>query len=178
MRFSAIVLALIAPVISAQTLEIKGVEVDKPIDCAYIRSLEQRPGTFAPSCENGFNGFATDVSFLDGQARMYTYQAGGHVTALLVTQVSNGKTLEFQSALDALQVKFGKPVVERTVIKNRAGAEFEQVLATWVSGDVRLELKKHGGRIDSPSLWLSGRRLMEFERERREQAAKKNSGNL
>lgn len=56
----------------------------------------------------------------------------------------------YESVLDAMQSKYGKPVVNRTKIQNRMGAIFDNAVATWRNGDV-IVYSKYTNKLDEPS---------------------------
>ena len=46
-------IALAAVSLTASALELKGLEVDRPADCAAITAMETRSGCYFPACEEG-----------------------------------------------------------------------------------------------------------------------------
>jgi hypothetical protein len=136
-------------------LDIKGIEVDKKADCAYIKSLDIRKGTFAESCKNMMPTWYHEISFLDSKAEMTVSQnSSGMITTIAVYKFN------FEKALNSLENKFGKSEITKSIIQNRFGAEFEQVEATWRDGNIILSLKKHGGKVDEPVLILYGQEFI------------------
>lgn len=132
-------------------LEIKGLQVDKPINCEQVKSLEIRKGNFFNACENKSPEFFTKISFLETTADMFVYQSElGMLKSLLLINFS------FDKALSALQAKYGEGDVLKSTIQNRMGATFEQVIATWTDGATQLRLTKHASKLNEPSLWLIG----------------------
>jgi hypothetical protein len=173
MRRHLAILAIALACSAAWSLEIKGVEVDAPADCLYIRSLEQRPGKFFEACEARKEYWITEVSFLTGRSPMIVKQdPSGVVTSVYVSGFI------FQEALDALTIKFGEPSIETSLIQNRLGATFEQKEARWLRGEKSLVLKRHSSRLDSPSLMLSGRLLGQQATEKRIERATKGADNI
>jgi len=140
-------------------LNIKGIEVDKKADCAYIKSLEIRKGTFAESCKNMMPTWYHEISFLDSKAEIAISQN----TSGIITYVAVYK-FNFEMALNSLENKFGKSKITKSIIQNRFGAEFEQVEATWRDGNIILSLKKHGGKVDEPVLVLYGHEFIKSDK--------------
>lgn len=169
----ALPLALLLAPSPAMALDIKGLEVDKPVNCAQINALEIRSGSFAPACENGLDRWYKEVSFLGGKASMTLMQSPERI--LLRVLVLGFK---FDEALDALTLKWGAPHIETSVIQNRAGASFEQVEAIWNDGSITLRLERHGSRIDNPTLSLIGAEAIKAMRKESAEKARRNQGNL
>ena len=173
MHAAVLLFALLLAATPARALDIKGLEVDKPVNCAQINALEIRQGTLAPSCENGMERWFKEISFLSGKANMSLMQSPERV--LLHVLVINFK---FDEALDALTLKWGKPRIETSVIQNRAGASFDQVEATWTDGEITLRLRRHGNRIDNPTLSLIGAEAIKHRRKQSVDKALRNQDNL
>jgi hypothetical protein len=162
---------------SAFALDIKGLKVDQPVDCVAIKAMEMRSGTFADTCTAGGSPWYTETQFLNGKAMMRLSQSPEK--ALLSVAIGDYGSFNFNDALDALTVKFGPPTsLEKSTIQNRMGASFDQIEATWVDGDEKIVLSKHGTTINRPFLMYYGKKAGEnLERERAEKA-KKAAGNL
>lgn len=158
---------------SAHALDIKGIEVDKPTDCATIKALEIRQGRFFEACETGKNTWMHEVSFLSGKATMFFTQSVDRI--LLSTHVVGFK---FEEALDALTIKYGPPKLEESVVQNRMGAQFKQVEATWEKGPIALILRRHSSRLNEPSLTLLGEQAMKEQELKRQERAQKGAGNI
>ena len=157
---------LLAATTAASALELKGLKVGQPVDCPIIKAMETRSGTFYNGCVNGVPSFATEVQFLNVKTLMMVGQSPERV----LTFVSMSG-IDFETALDALTLKFGAPKLERSVIQNRMGASFDQVEATWTDGDERMVLSKHGGSIGRTSLiYLGKEAVAEGQRVRAEKA--------
>ncbi len=154
-------------------LDIKGVQVDQPVDCNYVNSLEVRQGMTMKPCENRRPVFQTNVSFLSGTVPMMVHQSEEGV--VLAVQVIR---FNFQEALDALTVKYGQPKIDRSAIQNRAGSSFEQIEATWQQAGQTLHMQKHGVRIDEPVIFLSGRVFVAHEEAQRKAKAAAGAKNL
>lgn len=138
----------------AAALDIKGIQVDQPADCAFIQGLETRRGTFAQACENKKSIWLTEISFLQGSATMLVHQsAEGIVLAVQVLK------FDFSDALDALTLKYGPPKLKRSTVQNRMGASFDQLEATWKDGDRTLYLQRHGSTVDAPVIFLTGKQF-------------------
>ncbi len=145
-----IVLMLISNLARAD-FEIKGVEVDKPANCAHINSLELRKGTFSDPCSARKKNWFTTISFLNGQSNMMITQSpDGIVLSVVVSD------FDFNLALASLTDKFGKPEIANSTIQNRMGAKFDQTEAIWREGEKSLSLTRHGIEIGKPVLILSG----------------------
>lgn len=174
----AALLCAATPALASPPWQIKGIEVDKPVNCPYIVSLDVRPEPMVQfPCRSG-HSYIVDVSFLDGRASLMISEWNGIVSSVLATPVDHDNGLRLDAALDALTVKYGQPKVRRPKIRNRAGADFEQVTARWERGGLALELMRHSTYIDWPSLMLVDRTYAIAMRENRGAAAKKNAGNL
>jgi hypothetical protein len=132
-------------------LEIKGIQVDKVADCAYIASLEVRSGKFMNGCERQTPQFLTKVSFLDKTADMWVMLTPTGLVKLI--RVSD---FDFDKALTSLSAKYGDGKVEKSTIQNRMGATFEQISVVWNDGSAMLRLSKHGARIGEPTIMLVG----------------------
>lgn len=172
-RHATLCLAISVLASQATALDIKGLEVDKPVDCEQINALEIRSGKFAQSCENGMDSWYKEISFLSGKASMQLSQSPERT--LLSVLLSN---FNFNEALDALTLKWGTPHIEKSIIQNRAGASFDQVEATWLDGKKRLILTKHGSRIDKPSLILIGEEAIKAQQKKTIDNAVRNQGNI
>jgi len=170
MKTLALSLALLAT--SSYALDIKGLEVDKPVDCDRISALDIRPGQFAPACKNGLDMWFHEISFLGGKATMIPRQGNGILLSITVMNFS------FDDALLALTEKFGPPVIEESIVSNAMGAKFEQIEATWTQGSTQLILSKHGSTLNKPVLRLDGAAAFEHWMKTRKEKAKKNAGNL
>lgn len=168
-----LVLVLVSAVSNVNALDIKGIKVGEQANCEVIRSLEIREGTFAKSCENGISMWIHVVSFLNGKATLGIQQNSQRVvTSLSVSDFS------FSDALDAFTLKFGQPAIEKSLIQNRMGATFEQVTAVWVDGEDVMSLKKHGARLQQPSLVLTNKTALAAEGQGRLERATKGAGNI
>lgn len=168
-----ILIVSLAGIGQAHALDIKGIRVDAPADCAAIRALEVRQGNFFQSCESGRETWMHRISFLSGQSTLFVRQSIDKVVlSLSVTE------FDFHEALDALTIKYGKPTIENSVIQNRMGASFEQTKAHWVQGQLVLSLSKHGSKIDSPMLMLTGEQAVKESQLRRQERATKGAGNI
>lgn len=162
---------------SVNALEIKGLKIGQPVDCASIKALETRSGTFSDACNNGRPSWYTETEFLNGKAMLRLTQSPDRV--LLSVAVGESVGFNFEEALDALTVKFGAPtLIDKSVIQNRMGASFDQIEATWVDGDETLVLRKHGASIGRPYLLYSGKKAAEEAKWERAEKAKKAAGNL
>ncbi len=157
----------------AQALDIRGVTVDEPVNCQYIRSLDVRTGTYAQSCENGVARWFTEISFLNGRSGLSVSQSSKGIA--LTVSVSS---FNYRLAVDAFTEKYGPPAVERSIIQNRAGASFDQEVSTWREGDKMLRISLHGTRIGEPSLILIGRAAIVNAEEVRRETLKKSGGNI
>lgn len=163
-RFLAAALCFAA--IPSQALEIKGISVNEKADCERIRQLELRPGTFAKSCESLVPMWMHQVAFLRGEATLGVKQQGdGVVTAVLVSH------FDFDEALEAFTLKYGKPKLSVSTIQNRMGAKFEQVSAVWEDETSILMLKRHGAKIDEPSLGLMSKKAIDGNAQERVKSA-------
>lgn len=172
MKIIVLILSLCFFPISSFALDIKGLEVDKPVDCDQISALETRTGTFFPACKQGKEMWHHEVSFLSSKARMIFRQAEG---ILLSVSVSN---FQFEEALDALTTKFGQPHIERSTVGNAMGATFEQVVATWTGGATSIRLHKHGSKLNQPWIIMSGAKALERFRQSEAEKTKRNSANI
>lgn len=148
--FAALLLFSICSLARAD-LEIKGIEVDKPANCAHIAGLEQRKGTFLDSCNAKRKSWFTRISFLDGQTDMWVTQS---LDGIVLTVALSG--FDFDLAFTSLTSKFGKPEILNSTIQNRMGAKFDQIDATWRDGEKLLQLSKHGTEIGKSFLVLKG----------------------
>jgi hypothetical protein len=142
---------------AVQALDIKGIRVDEPIQCDRISSLETRLGTLAPACKNKLDSFFTEVSFMWGKATLVTTQSRGLVTSVTLLPGSPRKNgFHFEDTLHSMTAVWGRPELEYKTVRNPAGTEYEQVIASWFDGSQRMVLEKHSGRIGVPSLSLIG----------------------
>lgn len=157
----------------AMALDIKGIEVDKPVNCEQIKALETRTGTFARSCENGSDKWIVQISFLSGTANMWLQQSPERI--LLSVHLSK---FNFEEALEALSMKWGQPEIRKSTVQNRMGATFEQVEAIWKDGSVKIQLSKHGPELDKPSLFMMGEEGMKASRKDKEQKSQRNRENI
>lgn len=147
-------------------LDIKGLEVDKPVDCVFIKSLETRSGTFYPACEEGKERWFVEVSFLSGKTQLMIKQSPDKILESIYTS-----GFDFNEGLNSLTVKFGEPKIRKSVIQNRMGATFDQIEAIWVEGKTVLSLLKHSSTIGKASLMLTGEKAVsEFEKSIKEKA--------
>jgi hypothetical protein len=64
----------------------------------------------------------------------------------LITVTPKAET--YQTLVDALAAKYGKPETTSEKIKNRMGAEFVDEIATWRSEGSTILVKRYNGRID------------------------------
>lgn len=170
-----IAFALLALPSLAVPLEIKGFQVDTPVDCAKINEVgaEVGPSPKPLSCESGKPFWSISGPFLDGYSVITFVQSQDRV--LLSVGVSR---IKFTDTLNALTVKYGPPTVKNSVIQNRMGASFDQVEASWKDGATALTLMKHGSTIDSPVLRLTGSELAKDSAKRSQEKAIKGAGNL
>lgn len=51
---------------------------------------------------------------------------------------------DFSDVLDALTVKYGKPVITHPAVQNKAGASFENTIATWKRGQDVIVYDRYG----------------------------------
>lgn len=173
------VVALVLAVTSgaAVCLDIKGLKVDKPVNCEAVKALETRTGTFLDACNNGRAEWYTETDFLNGKAMLRLTQSLDRT--LLSVSVGESGSFNFETALDALTIKFGAPQSsEKSSIQNRMGASFEQMEAIWVDDDERIVLRKHGTSIGRPSLIYFGKRAAEEVNKERAEKAKKAAGSI
>ncbi|MFK4705990.1 hypothetical protein ABIC83_002829 [Roseateles asaccharophilus] len=162
---------------SAAALDIKGLKVDKPVDCEAIKKLETRSGDFFEACKKGNARWYIQADFLNGKALLRLMQSPDRM--LTTVAVGDFGGFSFDEALDALKVKFGPPTsFQSSWISNRMGAQFQQMEATWVDGAERLVLTRHGAEIDKPSLVYTGARAAEQSKRERDEQAKKAAGNI
>jgi len=173
--FLGLALAFLALPSLAAPLEIKGFQVDAPVDCAKINEVgaEVGPSPKPLSCESGKPFWSISGPFLDGHSVITFVQSQDRV--LLSVGVSR---IKFDDTLNALTVKYGPPTVKNSVIQNRMGASFDQVEATWRDGASLLTLLKHGSTIDNPVLRLTGAELVKDVAKRNQEKAQKGAGNL
>jgi hypothetical protein len=168
--FIALLVLVASPVFA---FDIKGLEVDKPVDCEKINAMEYRLYSRSTACQNGEEVWMVRASFLSGEADMFMHQSRDR--NLLMISVSN---FDFKEALDALTLKWGPPKIEKSIIQNRAGASFEQIEAQWKSGKELLKLSKHGRRIDEANLRLTGEEAIKAFKKEGDEKAKRNQGNI
>lgn len=173
--FLGLVFAFLTLPSMANPLEIKGFQVDKPVDCQKINEVGQEFGPYAKalSCESGKPFWSISGSFLDGYS-VFTFSQSKERVLL---SVSVGR-IKFEDTLNALTVKYGPPTVKNSVIQNRMGASFDQVEATWKDGALLLALLKHSSTIDNPVLRLTGAELLKEVAKRSQEKAQKGAGNL
>jgi hypothetical protein len=137
-------------------MNIKGIYVDKVVDCEYLKSLDTRKGNFYNACEEGKELWFHEISFLDKKAALWiTQDEDSYVTSVSV------RKFNFNDCLLALTNKFGEPEIVESVTKNRMGASFNQIEAIWKEDNLILKLTKHYLRINEPSLSLYGLRYAE-----------------
>lgn len=162
---------------TAQCLELKGLRVDQQVDCAAVKVLETRTGTFSDACNNGRPEWYVETNFLSGKAMLRLTQSADRT--LLTISIGEVSTFNFEEALDALTVKFSSPQsVVKSTIQNRMGASFDQVEAIWIEGDEKLVLRKHGASIGRPWLMYMGKRAGEEANKQRVDRAKTAAGNI
>lgn len=169
----ALVTALAITAGHAQTFEIKGIYVDKPVNCDQIKAVGYTVGSFSGACERGDRIWPVNASFLDGKSVVMITQSEDRI--VMSVQVRN---FPFTDALDALSVKYGKPSIKNSVIQNRMGASFEQIEATWKDGAEELYLAKHGSELNKPILILTGSESGRDALKQNQQKAQKGAGNL
>lgn len=97
----------------------------------------------------------------------------GRARSVLVSLASSN----FDDVRGAFVEKYGAPTAEeKSSIKNRMGATFDQVETRWVIGDHVLRLEKRGGSVDQMGVHLTSAQAMkEYERAkagRRKEGAK------
>jgi hypothetical protein len=97
------------------------------------------------------------------------------LTSISVTIFSS----HFDSVVKALTERYGKPdSLETPIVKNRMGAEFQNVKAQWKRGDVILGAEKYGSSVtDGRVSYLTNWGLAEFQK-RSGQGVKKGAGDL
>ncbi|MBR0878363.1 hypothetical protein ABIF65_002196 [Bradyrhizobium japonicum] len=70
------------------------------------------------------------------------------------------KTDTYQTLIDALTVKYGRPETSSEKIRNRMGAEFMDEIATWHADKSTIVVKKYNGRIDQALVAYSQDEIM------------------
>jgi len=172
MKTALLLAALIST--SASAFDIKGFKVDEPLDCAAVKALSPKSLAMIQACERGVNPrIYVDGPFLS-QSANFMFKRGPD-SVLLDIYVTN---FDFDEALAALTLKWGKPVLEHSTVTNRMGATFDQVEATWKKDTYTLVLKKHAGKIDHPSLFLVSSRSMDRFNQEQAEKLKKNADNI
>lgn len=136
---------------TAQALDLKGIEVDKPADCAHIASISG--ASAASSCESSKSDFLVTTSFLGAEQTMLIVRTQEREVS---TVYLNG--FDFDQAEVAFTAKFGKPKAVDTVIQNALGAKFSQRRLVWESATARLRVDRHGDRIGSATAMLDSKR--------------------
>lgn len=175
-RLFALVFLVIAS-FSAAALDIKGLKVDKPVDCDAIKKLETRSGDFFEACKKGSATWYVQADFLTAKALVRLMQSPDRT--LTTVAVGDFGGFDFDEALNALKVKFGPPTsFQNSWISNRMGVQFQQMEATWIDGAERLVLTKHGDKIDKPSLIYTGAKATEEAKRERDEQAKKSAANI
>jgi len=80
----------------------------------------------------------------------------------------------FGTALQALNARYGTPdSIDKPIVKNRMGAEFENVIAVWKRGDISLKIEKYGYNLDTTTVsFATGWGSEEFKKRRGQDSTK------
>jgi hypothetical protein len=176
-RSLIVFLAATVFLVQANALDIKGLKVDQPVDCAAIMALETRSGTFSDACGTGQPYWYTETIFLNGRTMLRLAQSQDRI----LTSVTVGATgtFNFNEVLDALTLKYGQPTsIVSSVVRNRMGANFDQTIAKWADGPETITLSRHGLAIGKPLLVYTGQRAGEEAKRERAEKAQKAASNL
>lgn len=76
---------------------------------------------------------------------------------------------DFQAVAQALEAKYGAPLVRAEQIRNLKGDSFENRTLTWRQGEARLEAQRYAGRLDQSLIRLSDEAATGRIRQRRSQ---------
>lgn len=130
------------------------------------------------ACNSGREQWFVEVEIIAGKSLMMLTQSPERV--LVSVSFSGGtKSFSYQDAVGALAAKYG-PATEGkdSIITNRMNASFEQQVSTWVDGDQKIQVSKHGGTIGTPTILYFGKQAIEDSARKSAEKAKKAAGNL
>jgi hypothetical protein len=165
--------SLLAPLIAAliclpaAALDIKRVQIGKPLDCEYIRSLGGAEG--GPCIDEG----RPSTTMIWGTTLLGTRRdlvVSLDPVSHLVTEATVGE-IEFDDMLTALSKKFGQPQCTATAMTNGMGAHFTQNRCMWRDSASVLMLSRNLVKLgDSQLILLSRKAIEESARERKKAA--------
>ena len=148
-------------------LAIKGIQVDKDIDCEHFREIEwaimrdawdtpcEKEGTIRGSIDFiGQPAHLVVLKNLDSARENGTPEDEKNLVRKV--QVTTGQ-VSFDKIVKAFTKKYGKAEIVKYVVRNGFGTEYEQVLANWTQGEVELQVMKHGEGIDEAAIILTGK---------------------
>ena len=133
---------------SAMALDLKGLEVDKPADCALIAQIQTQKDPLDACTRGGV--ILVKTTFIGDPVEMYVHRDdASRVTAVRM------RDIDFEGASIALSDKFGPPKTNESMVQNRLGASFRQVVSTWRADGATLTLRLHGSTIGRSEVTLS-----------------------
>jgi hypothetical protein len=148
-------LAALALSSSAQALDLKGLEIGKPVDCERMKAAGTVVGGQCESPETTA-GWQTTLA--------------GHPT-LVMFNVEHGKLtralsndFDFDAVRSALVQRWGEPECAEAPMMNGHGAKFMRTLCTWTADGATLAIGQNVQR------W--GDRFLQFSRDRSAEAAR------
>lgn len=146
---------------ATEEIQIKGISVDKVINCENIKSISNENSRVYASCLNvKEKQFYFKTSFLDKPTNIYiSVNDERVVSAVLISK------FDFAKALSSLEAKYGPAYIETSIIQNRMGASFDQKIATWSRDKTVLQIKLHGSKLNESSLFLGGQAAIDHGRE-------------
>lgn len=182
MRIAAIILAALPCIALAEPITLKGLapgmtkaqvnEMHSPVASGCM--TRERDPTTDEMC-----GYSTKVhsgipalhTFADVNVGSWVLMFKGGVVHTVMVSFGAG---DYDRIEEALSERWGKPVSRKAgTVKNRMGAEFDQIEATWTRDGSVLRAAKRGSKVDEGSLMLTTSRSMQSRDQERKDAAKK-----
>lgn len=126
--------------IAMPPLELKGVQVGKPVDCAVIAENHKqtaKPGfeesayaSMLERCNQATKDVRSDTPFVNHNNAMsyITLDSNRNVNSVRISHPE----LSFSEMVSGLTSKYGKPKTDTTTLMNGLGAKFEKITAKWI----------------------------------------------
>ena len=141
---------------NALAFSFRGIEIGKSLDEQMSKCVE---GTF-PYPKMCWIGIMSDPKkneySIDG---LPSIDIGSNVEVKTIDGKVECITMDFSYSnadkfLAMLKAKYGEPIIEKSVIKNRMGTSFDKITATWKIEDCELIFTDKFNRIDSGILLI------------------------
>jgi hypothetical protein len=161
---AALALALSGPVMA---LDLKGIEIDKPLDCERIKAGGTVLG--GPCSARADSGPTIWMTTLVGT------KAGISIVVDPSTHdvefAGSTSRFEFADVRSALTAKFGEPKCAETPVTNGYGAKFVRTVCRWEDATTALMLATNMHKLGDTSLVLASRRAEEAKVQAHDKAA-------